>query len=375
MAYNIHPENGLINRGNWYRIKKCMQKARDGKPITIGFLGGSITQGCLSSVPETCYAYLVYEWCKKKFPKSEITYINAGIGGTTSQFGVARVEDDLLRYHPDFALIEYAVNDDNTEFFLETYESLVRKTFSCQDKPALMLMNNVRYDDGGNAQDMHLQVAKAYELPMVSMKHTIWQEIESGRISNREITPDDLHPNDAGHALVAQVITAFLDRVYEEMDNGEAASSFDKSTLPAPITQSAYECSVRYQNDNSSPEIVSFEADPEPQNDIREIFKKGWTASEKGAKITFWLDCSGVAVQYRKSIKKPTPIATVVVDEDETTAVVLDGNFEEDWGDCLYIDTITRHMQPGIHKVEITITETHENDVVPFYLVSVIGSN
>ena len=132
---------------------------------------------------------------------------------------------------------------------------------------------------------------------------------------------------------------------------------------------------MRYQNDNSSPEIVSFEADPEPQNDIREIFKKGWTASEKGAKITFWLDCSGVAVQYRKSIKKPTPIATVVVDEDETTAVVLDGNFEEDWGDCLYIDTITRHMQPGIHKVEITITETHENDVVPFYLVSVIGSN
>lgn len=375
MAYNVHPENGLINRGNWHRIKECMHKAKDGKPITIGFLGGSITQGCLSSVPETCYAYLVYEWWKKKFPKSEITYINAGIGGTTSQFGVARVEDDLLRFHPDFALIEYAVNDDNTEFFLETYESLVRKTFSCQDKPALMLMNNVRYDDGGNAQDMHLQVAKAYELPMVSMKHTIWPEIESGRISNREITPDDLHPNDAGHALVAQVITAFLDRVYEEMDNREEASSFDKSKLPSPITQSAYERSVRYQNDNSSPEIVSFEADPEPQNDIREIFKKGWTASEKGAKITFWLDCSGVAVQYRKSIKKPTPIATVVVDDDETTAVMLDGNFTEDWGDCLYIDTITRHMQPGSHKVEITITETHENDVVPFYLVSVIGSN
>ena len=36
---------------------------------------------------------------------------------------------------------------------------------------------------------------------------------------------------------------------------------------------------------------------------------------------------------------------------------------------------LTKHMQPGIHKVEITITETHENDVVPFYLVSVIGSN
>ena len=62
------------------------------------------------------------------------------------------------------------------------------------------------------------------------------------------------------------------------------------------------------------------------------------------------------------------------MDGREKDAVVLDGNFEEDWGDCLYIDTITRHMEPGMHKVEICITEAHENDVVPFYLVSVIGS-
>ena len=67
-----------------------MRKAKSGEPITVGFLGGSITQGCLSSTPETCYAYLVYEWWKKQFPDTSVTYVNAGIGGTTSQFGVAR---------------------------------------------------------------------------------------------------------------------------------------------------------------------------------------------------------------------------------------------------------------------------------------------
>ena len=54
--------------------------------------------------------------------------------------------------------------------------------------------------------------------------------------------------------------------------------------------------------------------------------------------------------------------------------MVLDGNFKETWGDCLYIDTVTRHMEPGIHKVKIEIVEAAEQDAVPFYLVSVIGS-
>ena len=73
-----------------------MKKAIQGEDITVGFLGGSITQGCNASAPETCYAYLVYQWWCEKFPKSKIAYINAGIGGTTSQFGAARAESDLL---------------------------------------------------------------------------------------------------------------------------------------------------------------------------------------------------------------------------------------------------------------------------------------
>ena len=373
--YNINPEKGMIHRGNWARLKACMQKARRGEKLTVGFLGGSITQGSLSSTPETCYAYLVYKWWKETFPDAEILFINAGIGGTTSQFGISRVEDHLLKYQPDFALIEYAVNDDNTEFFMETYEGLIRRTYGDECAPALMLMNNVKYDDGLNAEEIHLKVAKAYELPMVSMKNTIWPEVEAGRIPNREITPDDLHPNDAGHALVAQVITTFLDKVYAEIDLAEEASAFDGQELPAPITANAYETSIRYQNDNSVPMLQGFVADKEMQENIRDIFKKGWTAFKKGDKITFQITCTGIAVQYRKSVKQPTPIAQVVVDGKTEEAVILDGNFEEDWGDCLYIDTITRHMELGKHTVEITITEDHEDDVVPFYLVSVIGSN
>jgi len=375
MGYVIKAEKGAVNRGNWYRIKECMKRAQKGESLKIGFLGGSITQGCLSSIPETCYAYLVYEWWKKKFPKAEFTYINAGIGGTTSQFGVSRVDDHLLKYEPDFVLIEYAVNDENTEFFKETYEGLIRKVWSDSSNPAVLLMNNVRYDDGLNAEEIHLEVAEAYHLPMVSMKSTIWPEVEAGRIPNRDITPDDLHPNDAGHELVARVINTFLDKIYSELEEEEDPVHFPGKVLPEPITANAYQNSVRYQQDNYQPVCAGFAADTKPQNNILEIFSNGWTASHAGDKIIFEVDCTGVAVQYRKSVNKPTPIAKVVIDDREDTTMILDGNFDQDWGDCLHIDTVTRHMEAGIHKVEITITEAHEDDVVPFYLVSVIGSN
>ena len=375
MGFEIKTEKGTVNRGNWYRIKECMKRAQRGESIKVGFLGGSITQGSLSSTPETCYAYLVYKWWKTKFPSAEFTYINAGIGGTTSQFGVSRVEDHLLKYEPDFTLIEFAVNDENTEFFKETYEGLIRKVWSDKCKPAVLLMNNVKYDDGLNAEEMHLEIAEAYHLPMVSMKSTIWPEVESGRIPNREITPDDLHPNDAGHELVARVITSFLEKIYSDIEEAEDPVCYAQGELPAPVTANAYQNSVRYQNDNYQAVCEGFVADPEPQNGILEIFRKGWTASNVGDKISFEIDCTGIAVQYRKSVNKPTPIAKVVVDENEDTTMILDGNFDQDWGDCLHIDTITRHMEKGIHKVEITITEAHEDDVVPFYLVSVIGSN
>ncbi|MBD5500883.1 MAG: SGNH/GDSL hydrolase family protein [Lachnospiraceae bacterium] len=374
MAYNVHPQQGMINRGNWYKIKECMKKAQQGEPIITGFLGGSITQGSLSSTPETCYAYLVYQWWKNKFPQSEVTFINAGIGGTTSQFGVSRVEDHLLKYCPDFMLIEFAVNDDNTEFFKETYEGLIRRTLSDKCAPAVMLMNNVKYDDGLNAEEMHLSIAKAYELPMVSMKHTIWPEISAGRISRREITPDDLHPNDAGHKLIAEVITTFLDSVYDELEVTEEPSGFEKAGLPHPLTENAYETSIRYQNNNCTPTMQGFAEDKEVQTGILDIFRNGWMAWKEGDKILFTIHGTGIAVQYRKSVKQPTPIAKVVVDGNEDDAMLLDGNFKEDWGDCLYIDTVKKHMENGEHTVEITIIEAHENDVVPFYLVSVIGS-
>ncbi|BCN32107.1 SGNH/GDSL hydrolase family protein [Anaeromicropila herbilytica] len=370
MGYNIDVKKAIANRGNLYRMKELMKRARNGEKLTIGFLGGSITQGSLSSTPETCYAYLVFDWWRKQFPEAEFTYINAGIGGTTSQFGVARVQSDLLNYEPDFTIVEYSVNDDNNEHFLETYEGLVRKIYMDKNEPAMLIVHNVRYNDGGNAEDQHVKIGKAYQIPCVSMKSSIYPEIEKGVIKNREITPDDLHPNDAGHALVASIITNFLENVYTEIEEKEEKVG----ELISPITLNTYQNSVRYQNTCTNYKSNGFEGDSSKQEVITDCFKNGWTSMNQGDSITFEIEGSGISVQFRKSIHKPTPIALAIVDDDMEHAVRLDGNFDEDWGDCLYLQTVVEHAEKKVHKVEIRLIETHENDVVPFYLVSVIGT-
>lgn len=375
--YGIDCSKGVLNRGNLYRIERAMKKAMRGENITVGFLGGSITQGCLSSTPETCYAYLVYRWWCETFPDAGITYVNAGIGGTTSQFGVARADSDLLSKNIDFTVVEFSVNDDDNAHFLETYEGLIRKIYGSQTEPGILIVNSVRYDDGVNAQAQHVRIGKAYELPCVSMKPTLYEKVLDGTYTSCDITEDDLHPNDEGHGLMAEVIISFLEMVYSELKAGnEDADNHLDAQKMAPVTANAYENSVRYQNDNCEAVMTEndgFAIDTQPQNDIREIFRRGWTADREGARIGFDIEGSCIGVQYRKSVVQPTCIARAVVDGDTDNAKILDGNFEETWGDSLHLDTVAEHLPYGKHHIEIELIETHEDDKVPFYLVSVIA--
>lgn len=371
MTYVLDYEKGITNTGNLKRLKALMKRAQAGEKLVIGFIGGSITQGSLSSSPKLCYAYRVFSWWEKTFPKAAFTYVNAGIGGTTSQFGVARVEADLLSHKPDFVLAEFSVNDESNEHFMETYEGLIRRIYKSETRPAMLIAHNVRYDNGANAQLVHAKIARRYELPCISMQSSIYPELLAGRIENREITPDDLHPNDKGHELVASVISFFLNRVLASIDEPDCPSFDDTGDFPSPETANSYEHSFRYDNRNCIPALNGFVRDAAVQNGITDCFKNGWYAINKGDSIIFDVEGQGISVQYRRSVLKPAPIARVIVDGDCENSVYLDANFDEDWGDKLELQTITEHTAYGRHKVQIEITESNDCKV-PFYIASII---
>ena len=364
------------------RLKNLMKRAANGESLVIGFLGGSITQGSLSSTPKTCYAYLVYEWWKKSFPNAAFSFVNGGIGGTTSHYGGARAWKDVLCYRPDIVTVDFSVNDDANEFFEETYEGTLRRLLMAPSAPAVVVLNNVFYDTGKNAQDYHNRIADHYGIPHVSIKDTVYPDVESGKIVRADITPDNLHPNDKGHSLVADEICKLLDSIKAEVEEEAIAGENieDKSmkteesiVLPEPLTENAYEHSRLIQIQDNEAILDGFLVDPIEKKGMLDIFKNGWTAAHTNDKISFEIECSCLAVQYRKSVQQPVPKAKAVIDGDEAHAVILDGNFTEDWGDCLYLEPLLHHAEKKVHRIEITITDA--KDIVrPFYLVSLIVS-
>lgn len=358
---------------NYARLQDCMQKAAQGKELNIAFFGGSITQGSLASSDELTYAYKVYEWWKNNFPEAKFHYINGGIGGTTSYFGVARAVDDLLMYNPDVVVVDFSVNDDteNSTLFTETFEGLIRRILNWQSKPAVIVLNNVFYDTGVNMQEYHNKVADHYGVPHVSIKDTIYPLVKSGRIIRTDISPDGLHPNDRGHQLVADEIIKLLDTV----KNMPAKENSADGKLPLPLTKNTYENAVRLNITNSMPKLEGFRADTEEKKGHLDFFKNGWTASKVGDKIHFDVTGSNIAIQYRKTIHKPAPVARAVIDGDEMNAVILDGNFAETWGDCLYLEPVLNHGENKHHTVDIEIISSDENIQTPFYLLSLIVSH
>lgn len=364
------------------RLKNLMKRAANGESLVIGFLGGSITQGSLSSTPKNCYAYLVYEWWKKSFPNAAFSFVNGGIGGTTSHYGGARAWKDVLCYRPDIVTVDFSVNDDANEFFEETYEGTLRRLLAAPSAPAVVVLNNVFYDTGKNAQNYHNRIADHYGIPHVSIKDTVYPDVESGKIVRADITPDNLHPNDKGHRLVADEICKLLDSIKAEVEEetiagenieGKSTKTEASVLLPAPLTENAYEYSRLIQIQDNEAILDGFLVDPIEKKGMLDIFKNGWTAAHTNDKISFEIECSCLAVQYRKSVQQPVPKAKAVIDGDEAHAVILDGNFTEDWGDCLYLEPLLHHAEKKVHRIEITVTDA--KDIVrPFYLVSLIVS-
>lgn len=234
-------ERSLVSTGNNFRIKNAIEKAQKGDPVTIAYVGGSITEGTGATTPQKCYAYRSYEYFKKTFGKgdgSNVKFLNAGMAGTPSTLGMLRYDRDVIQKggaKPDIVFVEFAVNDNDDPTKGDCYESLVRNILKSDNKPAVVLLFSI-FKNRWNLQDRLSPVGTYYNLPMVSVYDGILPDLKSGAISDDEYFSDQYHPNDFGHQLYADCISHYFDVVNKETkaenditipDTGKIGNSFD----------------------------------------------------------------------------------------------------------------------------------------------------
>lgn len=105
------------------KLKLKQENLYQNAPITIVFLGDSVTQGCFECYKtgpqsiETVFDYpnaystRIREMFSVLYPKVQVNIINSGISGDGTYGGLARLERDVLSYNPDLVVVSYGLND------------------------------------------------------------------------------------------------------------------------------------------------------------------------------------------------------------------------------------------------------------------------
>lgn len=237
--YSEMMEKSLHSTGNIARFAQVFAKAERGEDITVGYIGGSITQGAISGTTrQHCWARIAYQWLQRQFPDITVNYVNAGIGGTCSNYGLFRSEAHLFSYEPDIVFIEFSVNDGGSaDGLCQYYETLIRRALGADNSPAVALIISETAPDVSIAREYRL--AEYYGLPVVNVDEAIDYGISSGEFTFKEFAPDGVHPYEWGHRVMADMLINMYEAVMALADNASA----DELTVQ-PIPESTLcECS------------------------------------------------------------------------------------------------------------------------------------
>ena len=328
-------ERSLVSMGAPARLDAVFAKAQRGEPITIAAIGGSITAGGeRTKTPANRYIAQVAKWFEAKFPKSKITFMNAGIGSTNSGFGALRVERDVLSKNPDLVIVEFAVNDSFPGFKLDdSYEGVLRQILSSPKQPAAIELFFMHKDDA-SAQDEQSKLGTYYGLPMVSFRNAFFPEYKAGTLKWEDFYADVVHPNDQGHGFASELLRNFFDKALARFPSNGAALPQIKP-LPAPLVSDAFQ------------RCWLFRAD-----DLKTLSNEGWTVepgrsiqcSPAGGKLEY--EATGDRLLLGVSIPKgAADKAFISVDGGERVSLSVRGPNR----------ALVTGLTPGRHRVVVTV--------------------
>ncbi|MDP0496236.1 MAG: SGNH/GDSL hydrolase family protein [Verrucomicrobiota bacterium JB024] len=181
-------------------LSAFFNKLNTGKYVTVVTLGGSIT------MHQNGWAQKTIELMRTAYPQATINFVNAGISGTGSNFGVFRLKRDVIEMRPDMVIIEYAVNDSDTDdtVCIRNLESIVSRLRGLPHPPALIFLESA--SESGVNQSRHNQVARHYGILDVDMQSVVDAYLTESGKSWSDLYSDCVHPNESGHALYAQTL-------------------------------------------------------------------------------------------------------------------------------------------------------------------------
>ena len=356
--YEKMVDRSLLSVGDMTRMSDVFQKAQNGEDITVAYIGGSITEGYNAGTTEfyakTC-TYLLQGY----FPDITVTGVNAGISGTPSLLGNLRLERDVLSADPDIVFVEFAVNDGQEADYKNAYESLVRTLLTQEKDIAVVLLFTV-LDSGYTCQEHMSKIGANYDLPMISVHDSVYEEIEAGRMTWQDYSNDQSHPNAYGH----KCITDFVDNYYQKVLPVVAENVGEVSKeLPDPVFSAKY-MNMHYMD---SATMDGVELDGFEQYDTHGSFHNGWMyRGTDGGSMKFTVDCSVLEMVFKANNSDKYGTADIYVDGEKVKSVV--SNMSDGWN-----NPVTAYLIDNDSSAEHTVEIRMEGGVTQAFFVMAFG--
>ena len=200
------------------QLKKEWPKNRT---INLVFHGHSVPAGYFKTpVVNTleAYPYQVLRELKAQYPFAVINIINTSIGGENSESGAKRFESEVLIHQPDVLFIDYALNDQSIG--LEKAKIAWEKMISTAVKKGIKVIllspspdQRVNILEANNVLEQHStqikNLSKKYGVGLVDSYEYFHQKVVSGESITNYMSQVN-HPNEKGHALIANGIMQYF---------------------------------------------------------------------------------------------------------------------------------------------------------------------
>lgn len=162
------------------KIKLKQEDLLNSEPITIGFLGDSVTQGCFEcyltsqTTLETVYdgassfSNRLKELFAILYPRVQINFINAGVSGDSATSGLKRIDRDVLKYNPDLVVVGFALNDscagiNGLETYKKAMSDIVDKIKNSGAECILLTPNSMNLNVSPHLKDsLFIDLAKSF---------------------------------------------------------------------------------------------------------------------------------------------------------------------------------------------------------------------
>ena len=307
-------KSAIKNMGDTSRISAKLRAAENGSPLTIAYLGGSITEGKMYTSPFSSYV-------KNTFAKGGFTEINAGLSGTSSVVGLVRSEREIFSKKPDIVFLEFSVNDHEDISYKKCFESLVKKIIDQPQEPAVVILIN-RSKGGFSTQAQMAPIGQNANVAVISMDDALTKAFNSGFLQPGDYFNDEYHPHAKGGQLVADCLGYYF-RQAMKTENATPAYTYPSKTVYGNEYSPCY-------NADPSTDLKNFNAGSFTKaNGYSSGLYYTYNNSKNGnTPMTFKVDGKGIILVFKANSSGMGSVSVTV--NGKTTKV--NGNKQYTWG-------------------------------------------